>query len=402
MTLRANFLTYRPMKTDWATSVRRRSWIGMILLITAACTFTSGCNNGRQLQTDIYQRELRMQEDRIYQLEDCVDEYQAIIRGYRIEVAELKSGKSGSEEFGNKSSAPVVIQPLDGGSSNSNLEFQSPNQTFDEAPAFTPTPADEAPPFDPSVDSLPLPNEPTEEAPLYIPQSYEDTNSSPLVVLSDKKNNKEVPPSEPLLKTEPVRSQTPIGITIKIRNGSPNTSGATTITAQCRLIDEKLDLENFEGEVSLMLADPSPSGAPKRIARWDFTEDEIQQAWKLRPNKLAKQEIELPLILPEYVPTDRALEVWVRLVEASGKKRLANVEAEFLSNPLRLINVEPLALKASPKTDINPIVEQEDNPSPSLAETSSVWQKARADRLDSSYDDSGTIMRATFEAPFKK
>lgn len=391
----------------------------MILLLIPLCALMVGCNNGRQLQADIYQRELRMQEDRIYQLEDCVEEYQAIVRGYRMEVAELKG--NGATAKGSKTNPPTIIKPLDGG--DSNLQFQAPSQVVDEAPTFSPTPADAeelAPTFTPERETLPLPDETVKEAPPFIPQSYEESIPSPLVVLTpdDKTAIELVSPAEkesaqkaqepslPPSSTEPSLAQRPIGIAISIRNGSPSESGMATIMANCRLLDKGLSLEDFKGEVSIMLADPSVVGSPKRIARWDYTAEEIQQAWQLRPNKSQNEVIELPLILPKHLPTDRTLEVWVRLLEPNGKKRLANIEAEFLADPIRLINVEPLARNTHPVQ--TPPHEKPELPHQFTIESTEVansnpsaWQKARPDRLDVVPEDSGMILRATFESPLK-
>ena len=397
----------------------------MILLLVPLCALMTGCNNGRQLQADIYQRELRMQEDRIYQLEDCVEEYQAIVRGYRMEVAELKG--DGATTKSSKTNNTTVIKPLDGGDSDTNLQFQAPSKLVDEAPAFSPTAADAqqfAPTFTPETETLPLPSETAEEAPPFIPQSYEESLPSPLVVLipdgetaielvspvetESAQEAQELGSDHP--STEPSLAQRPVGIAIAIRNGSPSESGMATIMANCRLLDEEITLEDFEGEVSIMLADPSVVGSPKRIARWDYTAEEIQQAWKLRPSKSQNSVIELPLILPKHIPTDRTLEVWVRMLEPNGKKRLANVEAEFLGDPIRLINVEPLAKKVL-SVQTTPHDKPELPPEISIvtgsivtdevASNLSAWQKARPDRLKAAPEDSGMILRATFESPLK-
>lgn len=434
------------------------------------CLCAIGCNNGRQLQADLYQRELRLQEDKIYQLQDCVDEYQSIIRGYRMEVAELKSTDPGSLSSGgsdrgssaaNKRSTKKTntkILPLDAASGSSStlpeLEFRSPNGTqsiLDEAPVYE----GEAPLFEPDAESLPMPTdsipaeaaieaakEVVDEAPLFIPQSYDEHESeSPLVILSADRQeveqtipnqiapiesdrigtdptetfqtesaqnanglidtidslslpNNQLQPLQSLGKGFVLSAREEVGL--ELRNGSPEPSGGATLLATLHLFAESFDLADFEGELSFMLAEQPSTGTPNRIARWDFSPSEVQQAWKLQ--ELATRQtanlnqsndnkpslsntIELPLLLPKRLPTDRTLEMWVRVVESSGKKRLTKIEADFLSNPLRLINAEPLAKTNKAVIEQEEILSQDSEAANSDQVAVSQWRRARADRL---------------------
>lgn len=455
---------------------------GMLLL----CLFSIGCNNGRQLQTDLYQRELRLQEDKIYQLQDCVDEYQAIIRGYRMEVAELKASDSysakatASKKPATKSSPKIL--PLNrstaGDASLPELEFRAPSDSKsilekapnsnEEAPLFKPDT------FEPSTESLPTPNElldeAIEEAPLFVPQSYEKTQAdSPLLILSTIEEESaigeeiaaksqftepftepnyaelsnsdtidmqieqsgivqaemEPPNATPELSNlsstypttqadEPLKPLKSLGrgfilsareeVGLELRNGSPATTGDATLLATLHLFSESFDLSQFQGELSFMLADQIIAGKPNRIARWDFTASEVQQAWQLQEqaSQVARKEgslkstkIELPLLLPKRLPTDRTLEMWVRVVEPSGKKRLTKIDAEFLSNPLRLINAEPLAKDDASSASKQAKVTQ------ALAEDlrqvpQNQWRSARANRSEAT---SSEIQQVTFEEP---
>lgn len=454
------------------------------------CLCAIGCNNGRQLQADLYQRELRLQEDKIYQLQDCVDEYQSIIRGYRMEVAELKSTDPGSTSSGsgnnvgkNRSTKKTntKILPLDAASGSSStlpeLEFRSPNGTqsiLDEAPVYE----GEAPLFEPDAESLPMPTEsmPTDsmpaeaaieaakevvdEAPLFIPQSYdEDESESPLVILSaDRQEVEQTIPNQiaPIesdrigtdptetFQTESAHSENGLVDTIdslslpnnqlqplqslgkgfvlsareevglELRNGSPEPSGGATLLATLHLFAESFDLADFEGELSFMLAEQPSTGTPNRIARWDFSSSEVQQAWKLQElaasqtanlnqsknnnnNKPSlSKTIELPLLLPKRLPTDRTLEMWVRVVESSGKKRLTKIEADFLSNPLRLINAEPLAKTNKAVIEREEILAQDSEAANSDRVAVSQWRRARADRLESTTSE---VQQVIFEEP---
>lgn len=82
---------------------------GLALLLSMVV----GCNSGKQLQRDLYQRELRLQEDEIYRLEDYIEQYQGIIREYRCRNAELEQQLSGGTAAGNSSSKLKKLDDLE-------------------------------------------------------------------------------------------------------------------------------------------------------------------------------------------------------------------------------------------------------------------------------------------------
>ncbi|MEM6656055.1 MAG: hypothetical protein AAF596_09650 [Planctomycetota bacterium] len=68
------------------------------LLSAVGCLLPIGCNNGKQLQRDLITRELRLQEDEIYRLEDYLEEYQRKVCALRKENRELKEQIAGETE----------------------------------------------------------------------------------------------------------------------------------------------------------------------------------------------------------------------------------------------------------------------------------------------------------------
>ncbi|MEM6330934.1 MAG: hypothetical protein AAF790_11880, partial [Planctomycetota bacterium] len=66
------------------------------VLAVLACCLLAGCNAGKQMQSDLYARELRLQEDEIYRLEACLEDAHAVIR-------ELRQGKG--------QTGPAVLTP---------------------------------------------------------------------------------------------------------------------------------------------------------------------------------------------------------------------------------------------------------------------------------------------------
>ena len=116
------------------------SRLAVCLLPAACCLLLTGCqNSGRQMQTDLYQRELRLQEDEIYRLEDYIDEYQGIIAGYRCEIDDLK--RELAESQSNRSVAPTTTRPNSVQLSPPRRDAVSSLLTTPEPTAFDPPPA---------------------------------------------------------------------------------------------------------------------------------------------------------------------------------------------------------------------------------------------------------------------
>ena len=347
-----------------AISVRLgASTVGLSLLCALSLFALSGCNNGKQLHADLYQRELRLQEDEIYHLEDYIEEYQAIVRGYRIEVADLKKQLATAEQSTVVSrDAPVLVDEPD------DVEMLAPEELIDtpieidEAPEFErpyPAPeADEAPPFIPSSASEPLKIEPIQtkraQPPGHKPAPFSAPNSAAKLV--------RLAPREKDL--------------LDVRNGPIDPSGAATLLAT---VQASRELAGYQGEISLLLTDPA--GAERigiqenKLARWDFTPEEVADCWT------EEGEIELPLLLPiageNKPPTYQSLRMWVRLVDESGRKTLDHIEVEFLDNPFRLAVVESVA---QAETDAQPTEGLE-------SEEPTEWRRAVMGRIASPRHD---------------
>lgn len=373
-----------------------------------------GCNNGKQLQADLYQRELRLQEDEIYRLEDNVEEYQAIVRGYRCEVSDLK------RELAEVQPQPQVITPAEGPRFQPTpvgeidiQPFKAPQiESVPEEPLprtsspkveplkFRPAPdAPEAPVFTPGADTIQLDRAASlalhEEAksparkkskanaaaakvvllgdampPLPFPATKARPIAElpfeplPLETLAIEHASIELAPYEepmprveetildeaivlnelatPLLKLAAVDS-----VQVDLQNGPRETSGEATLVARLSPLSSG-EPAYFEGEASVLIADMSQRGSRRRIGRWDFTTDEVAQAWAEDSTQL-----ELPLLLPaeliSKMPTDRPLRLWVRLVDSRGHKTLHSMDVDFLDHPWRLAETRPLeAIQARP------------------------------------------------------
>lgn len=303
------------------------------------------------MQADLYQRELRLQEDEIYRLEDYIEEYQAIISGYRCEVADLKRELAEAQDAAPAATPAPAARPTDDGPSL----LRTPEPTdFAPAPAEElPAGEEEAPPFNPGGQSDPSS---LDAAPLFDGASHQTDHATQLA--DAPRERAPLRQASAVVSRDPRRIDAPPNpyptATAKRRpevEPAPEAIGDPSIRLTAEPADEAVPslvaliespegdaLRRFDGEVSVMLTDPSEDGRTKRIARWDFSAAEVRAAREADTHRLA-----LTIALPEATPTDRPLRLWVRLVERNGQRRLQATSVRFLAPPLRLVENESLA-----------------------------------------------------------
>lgn len=346
------------------------------LLPAACCLLLTGCrNSGRQMQADLYQRELRLQEDEIYRLEDYIEEYQGIISGYRCEIDELKRELAASQS--NRSASPTTSRPNSVQLSPRRREAESSLLTTPEPTDFYPpsteplppgseTPAEEAPAFKPGRAREDVPAiESLDEAPAFEGAAIDDRHASQIAAtprepallqpisatlptsrLPAKQLREETPPNpypNAITKRSPAVEPTPEMVgdpSIRVAAEATEDTATIAVVVETSAADA---LRRFTGTVSVMLTDPSEQeGVSKRIARWDFTEAEVRDAIHSDTAGLR-----LTIALPPETPTDRPLRLWVRMVDRSNQRKLQATSVRFLAEPLRLIENESLAAAGS-------------------------------------------------------
>ncbi len=349
------------METLRAISARTAaSRLIVCLLPAACCLLLTGCQNGRRMQADLYQRELRLQEDEIYRLEDYIEEYQGIIAGYRCEIDDLKRELAAAPSKRTTSSTTtrsdsVQLSPRED-DETSLLTTPEPTD-FDSPDAEPLPPGDEAPVFQPGgASDVAPPGESLDEAPPFegasrsrdrVSQVAEAPREPALLqpisaTLPTKRLNSEVPPNPypnavarkaPAVEPEPEVVGDP---TIQV---AAEATGDASPTISVVVESQEADaLRRFDGAVSVMLTDPADAGLSKRVARWDFTPAEVREAIGSDTSNLR-----LMIALPAATPTDRPLRLWVRMVDRSGQRKLQATSVRFLAEPLRLIENESLA-----------------------------------------------------------
>ena len=361
---------FRCMEPFQPRSVRLRSgnacsslWLRTCLLPTACCLLAVGCNSGKQLQRDLVQRELRLQEDEIYRLEDYLETYQQKVRSLRKENSELKQqlavggdstaapGASGTRD---DNRLPASDDPL----SNNDEEQVDKGFVPPEVPSIdfgTPTdppvspdgdypvpPGNDAPPFQPPTSpatSSTLPEEvvaplPTANTPLLEPLRFaiQDETAKPI--------------GGYLVESPPV--QQPLAtiqhLGIQSEPGPPEPDGQATVIV--RVIPEQANGKPlaFRGEASVMLRTAAAEQSPQvRVARWDYSSAEVTESAVESAD--GTMPLEFLVGLPANTPAGESLELWVRLVDAAGNKALGQAPFSI-----------PVALAAAPTEPEPPVV----------------------------------------------
>lgn len=335
-------------------------------LCASAAIVLPGCQQGnQQVYRDIYQRELRLQEDEIYRLEDCIKEYQGLIRGYRVELEEMKSRLDLAGDTGAAIDRPTVDRTRSVLDPPSRDRGPLPRDVFDE-PSIDDSPGIELPSIDlgePTESPLPPPIEPPAiNSPL--PDDSAPITPPPIDVPGLPAGEDEMLPLpadvEPLGEApawnggSPEVSMLPDNVlgdaSVEGYAGQPLESGEATVVALVRPLTTDGKPCKFTGPVSLMLIDPTND---KRLARWDFTPDEIKQSW--RPDS-RKPTLDLAIVLPDGAPHDKPLELWIRLTDPYQEKVLKR--AEVVLDQLASIDQAPLASADLPELSNHPLREE--------------------------------------------
>jgi hypothetical protein len=228
----------------------------------------------------LLERELRCQEDHIYELEAALDQCEAELESVRRENQTLKKDGGGND-----------LGPRGSGSSN--------------VPIIE-LPSDSAPPRArprgrPEEPSLPI-VEPGEE---FIP-----TPANP-----GASNRNE--PSDRRIARIVLNKQLTGGLSHDRQGGD---EGVMVVfeprNARGEMVAEP-------GDVSIALVDPERSGPQARVARWDFAAKEAFEQFH-RSGALGRgYEFELPW--PDAAPQNKKLELYVRYVTPDGRKLLSKM-----------------------------------------------------------------------------
>jgi hypothetical protein len=349
-----------------------------------------GCkSNG---QTDLVEREMRQQEDQIYAMQDYLNNYQQLLCQTRAENEFLK------QQLADGQPARMSTAPK---SDSAKSRIKSPSQTPSQTP-IPPSPKTNGPQLGdpeatPEVPKLDLDNPAVpplrdtsaedrrgpegddrelaaaQKRPKHVVEtaSYEVESKEPAAAAQPMQHETKAADAQPLAPAEQTQQVILQGqVVADEENGSPH-----------MLVDVQPQIAsgqpvNFRGRLSLMVMDPNGEQPTPSLARWDFTADELDQA---TVNSTEGPQFEFPLQLPSGVPTDRPVELWVRLLPEAGGKVLAHATVD-LSRECQFSSAGP---PTAPVVQRAPqIVDSSVTPAQSIqaAICESGWQVARPDQ----------------------
>lgn len=328
------------------------SWL--CLLLSVGFLLPSGCNQGKQLHSDLIQRELRLQEDEIYRLEDYLEEYQQKVCRLRAENQQLleQLGQADSSPSGSGASTPTPVaddepslldlpdgsaspdgsSSADGSADSSSpdddepstdvpmIDFGTPSDPppvgGDTAPSIDVPVGDEPPPFVPDAPAPEAPPAPeAQSAPAFEPTLPEEVSVPTPEPLSLKVEAEALTPIlTPIAETPLPKAPRPV--VLRSWPGPKEPNGQSTLVVRVTAEQASNRSLAYAGGASLLLRKPESEGP--HLARWDYTPEEVLAAAKA--SDTAEDGFELLLGLPADIPPEQPLELWARLVDEQGNK----------------------------------------------------------------------------------
>ncbi len=335
---------------------------------------TAGCRSTRDNQIDILERELRAQEDYIYELEDYVVEYSDKLRQCRCSQPHVAAATKPS---------PAPKETTRSSTKRSTADKKPPMRTLQE-PREESIPDSVEPRAEPEtpIEELEIPileleiGEPvgldeeleathlanstgeefqTSDETILIPDpaAYQTATYDELEESADESEEfadeseasadqsmelVEIPfeeagsieaidESETLVDEDlpkPSGRKAERLVIAHVFRDSTDSHDPSSLLSVIEARDSRNEPADFDGKVSLMVMQGDPA-SPERIKRWDFTEEETDAAWQTSHFGDGLH-LELPLEVAQ-LPTG-PFELWVRLETADGRKLLAQVPME--------------------------------------------------------------------------
>lgn len=290
----------------------------LALLCVVVAAALPGCkSNG---STELLERELRCQEDRIYKLEDELDDAYFALDASRRENQSLKEEASGGDRGAGgrflPTPQPRMTQPGVPKVEIPELTVPQIEVPESDAPA-TSAPSDEAPPFRFVPKETPTPVKPGTLPQLNLPD-MEPANPESVEPGGEAPRFEQTSHVEPVLTGDASRV-TRLLINRRLTGGwNPNHKhGDEGVFVAFEPRDAENQLIAAPGSVSVAVIDPALTGGAARVGRWDFTLDEAVSHFRTKGIGRGYQ-FELPW--PSKPPVNRDLRLFVRFETADGRR----------------------------------------------------------------------------------
>ncbi len=323
---------------------RRLAWTSCIATSCAAFAplFFGGCQSGGQY--DQVARELRMQEDELYALEDYLEQYQQLVCKYRTENAALK------RELAERGGAPRMINGTRPAPTGPKIEVTPPgNETGPQPDVEVP----DVPPLEETTSDESNSNSPHDgsrhRVTLASARGMDDESKAARAIAFEPVDEAHIA-SDVWLHGKVVENEAGGGPRLVVEVEPLNADGAAV---------------EFEGALSLMLMAPNGDGGKESVARWDYRPPDVQAA---ADSSGESKTIRFHLELPSDSPAVDASELWVRLISSHGGKLLAHAAID-LQSPSRFSSKSEMPRQLdSEESPIVAAVYEDAGPEQSLAD----------------------------------
>jgi hypothetical protein len=351
-------------------------WTHLALGLLLFALVLAGCRSNAQ--QDLIARELRMQEDQLYAMEDYISQYQQLVCKYRSENAALRRQMADGYYEGDVDELPRPGTSVRPGDERRGPTFRAPQAPQRNEPASDDIQIQvpEVPPLEGSTS--------TQRKSQVATASYNETSEYDGSAASTRLSS---PKSAAVEETATAQSSTadqPSNeVSLRGEVIVNDSGGGPRLMVDVERLDEAGHGTAFVGTLSLLLLERIEENVPQNLARWDFSAADVRSAAEPSAGKHAMR---FYLELPTAPATGNPTEVWVRLLPRDGAKLLAHAEidlrqpGDFASNhappPTGSSQAAPLVTKSSSTNELS-----SEPPSASSTSGKGEWTTARSDQL---------------------
>lgn len=265
------------------------------LLSLGVCAGLAGCRGVNPTAEQLVVRELREQEDYIYELEDQLDEYETTLKAVRQQNESLKRelGRDAASNNGESNRGARTKRSRDGG--------LFPNLRRRDSKSSPPV---TEPEINLGDESSPEPNGPS-----LGPSSNSDAAGATVDEASNRSQSLD-------------RRAVKLVINRQLSGGAshdPRSNASQGLMIVFEPRNAQNQLVPPQGDVAIVAVDPSIPGAAGRVGRWDFAADEAAKTYR---KTLFGNGYHMELPWPGAPPRTDQVQVHIRLTLADGKQLL--------------------------------------------------------------------------------
>lgn len=281
----------------------------------------AGCQSGGQ--HDVVVRELRMQEDQLYALENYLTQYQQLVRKYRSENTALRRQLA---EVQGETDGILPTRAPEPGERPSKASGPSLSEPAIPPPQGTPMPADGTGPEEPMIPPL-------EPMPSASSSSFNSVGNESVVASSTAVSGKATLAQLVLVdndSTPPAAGAVDAAHRMSMQGEvrANAAGGGPRLVVDIEMSDADTAADWNDATLSIMLLTRADGATPQSLARWDFSAEELLEAAALADDRIY---FRFYLELPEDTAATAATEIWARCLQASGEKTLVHADIDLLS-----------------------------------------------------------------------